>query len=874
MKRVQMLMSWIYPLSFSSCYLSHRDLQLNYKKGRARVRGRARWDRLWQLALASLVLAQNTSALEPLHFLQEHCISCHGEQKQKGDRRFDRLGLNFEDQDTVWTWEEVLDMLNLGEMPPEEEPQPDPQHIKDMVSWITENLEQSMVLREAQEITGLRRMNRHEYLNTIRDLLGLNVESFDPTDSFPADEREEGFENLGGTLVLSDYLLERYLDAAAKSIDKAVNFGKPVEMDPVYLVPDDFTDRTYHFRPQIWFTINVDGKYVDFGHGDAKSDRLYAPRFKGAPADGFYTIRIKAEGINRINRYNASMMNYDPEEPIKMQLLVTDPRVAYPGRKYNNSDRILATVPLKDNKVETYEFRVWMDKGFVPIIRYPNGPQPFKQVLSRLTAKHHLDVVPSNWRDGVAAQPSENQEIYLSDVYEGPRIRFYGMEIHGPDADVWPPKNHQLLFGKKSVSPRQVDPEEVVMRFGARAFRRPLLAKERERYVSFFERQLEAGEKRVDALKAMLTALLASPNFVYIQAPLDESSGVGEDEFPKRLDQFALASRLSYFLWSSMPDKGLFLAATRGLLNDPAVLQSQVARMLKDEKARALANQFTDSWLHLNKLGEMPPDTGKFGIYHERFLEPLMKEETRLYFHYVLANNRPIQEFIESDYSFVNRYMADLYGFEGVKGDHFRKVRFADRNVRGGILGHASILTATSNGVETSPVIRGIWILENILGTPPSPPPPDVDPLEPDIRGATTIREQLQKHRKVETCYECHRKIDPLGFALESYDPIGRYRTAYRDDRGRMTNRIETSGKLPSGESFEGVADLKGILLERSDLYTHCLTEKLLTYALGRKLTFGDRATVNQICEELKDRGHGLQDLVELIVLSDAFRDI
>ena len=448
------------------------------------------------------------------------------------------------------------------------------------------------------------------------------------------------------------------------------------------------------------------------------------------------------------------------------------------------------------------------------------------------------------------------------------------MEIHGPETEVWPPRSHQAIFGKKSVSPRQVDPAEVVIRFGSRAFRRPLLAKERERYVAFYQRQIDAGETSVNALKAMLTAILASPNFIYIQAPLNENTEVRREETPSKLDSFSLASRLSYFLWSSMPDQQLFASAAKGELNDPQILRSHVIRMLKDPRTRAMADQFTDSWLHLNKLGEMPPDTGKFTVYHERFLEPLMKEETRLYFQHVLANNRPIEEFIDSDYSFVNRYIADLYGFDGVQGDHFRKVRFADRNMRGGILGHASILTATSNGVETSPVIRGIWILENILGTPPSPPPPDVDPLEPDIRGATTIREQLQKHRKVETCFECHRKIDPLGFAMENYDPIGRYRTVYLNDSGRVINRIETSGELPSGEHFKDMADLKDILLERKDQFAHCLTEKLLTYALGRKLHFGDRATVSQICEDLKDRGNGLQDLVELVVLSDAFRDI
>jgi hypothetical protein len=830
--------------------------------------------------LVTTILVLSTSSLgfgqsiDPHAFLEEHCFKCHGEEKQKGDRRLDELTLDFGDRDTAWAWDEVLDMLNLGDMPPEDEPRPDTVAIKEMVTWITEELENSILVTEAREMTRLRRMNRYEYLNTVRDLLQLKVDSFDPTEFFPVDEREEGFENISDKLVLSDYLLERYLEAATAIVEKAVNFGKPPEMKSVYLEPDDYTDRTFHFRPQIWFTINVNGEYIDFGHGDAKSDRLYAKKFKGASADGYYTIRITAEGVNRINKYDPDMLRYDPDEPIKMQLLATNPAVANPSRKYNNSDRVLATVPLEDNEVKTYEFRVWMDKGFVPIVRYPNGPQPFKQVLSRLTEKYHLDVVPSNWRDGVASEPSENQTVYLSDVYEGPRIRFYGMEIHGPEPPDWPPPSHQAIFGRGVVPPKKIDPEKVVMNFGSRAFRRPLLAKERERYVSFFNRQVEAGESVLDALKTMVTAILASPNFIYVEAPVDKDLELSEKEIPYNQDQFSLASRLSYFLWSSMPDQELFAAAAKGKLSDPEELRRQMVRMLGDSKSRALADHFTDSWLRLNKLGEMPPDTGKFGIYHTRFLEPLMKEETRLYFQHLLTENRPIDEFIDSDYTFVNHYLGELYGFTGIQGDHFRRVQFLDRQVRGGVLGHASVLTATSNGVETSPVVRGIWILENILGTPPSPPPPDVEPLEPDIRGAASIREQLQKHRKVETCAECHRKIDPLGFAMEIYDPIGAYRREYRNDNGRPIGKIESSGELPTGESFKNMADLKTLLVDRKEQFARCLTEKMLTYALGRKLIFTDRATVRVICEDLEERGNGLQDLVELVVMSEAFREI
>jgi hypothetical protein len=512
---------------------------------------------------------------------------------------------------------------------------------------------------------------------------------------------------------------------------------------------------------------------------------------------------------------------------------------------------------------------VWLDKGFVPVVRYPNGPQPIKQVLTKVTLKHHLDVVPSNWRDGVAAQPSENQTVYLSDVYEGPRMRFYGMEIEGPENDNRPKASHRAIFSDDYIPADKVDPEAVVMQFVPRAFRRPLLKSERERYVGFYHQLITAGESPENALKAMLTGILSSPNFIYIQVPAD-----GNQELPYDRDEFSLASRLSYFLWSSMPDQELFAAAAKGRLSDPEELRHQAMRMLQDPRARALADHFTDSWLRLNKLGEMPPDTGKFTVYHTRQLQPLMKEESRLYFQYVLANNRPIEEFIDSDYTFVNHYMADLYELPGVSGDEFRRVLFVDHSIRGGILGHASVLTATSNGVETSPVVRGIWILENILGTPPSPPPPDVEPLEPDIRGATTIRDQLLKHRKVETCAECHRKIDPLGFAMESFDPIGVHRVRYQDANGRPLGNIDTAGVLPSGDQFENISELKTLLLERKDQFSRCLTDKMLTYALGRKLTFGDHKTVKQIQEALEERGNGLRDLVELVVMSDAFQEI
>ncbi len=818
-------------------------------------------------------LEGNASTLEPLAFLQKHCIECHGEEKQKGDRRFDQLTLDFHDLDTAWDWEEILDLMNLGEMPPPDEPQPSSDEKFAMIDWITGQLDTVHAVRAEQERTQIRRLNAFEYRNTIRDLLHLNMDSFDPTDQFPPDEEVDGFQNLGKTLVLSDYLLEQYLGAASKSLGKAINFDRAPPVLRDFFVADDMCDRKFQFRPQIMFEVNVDGSYVDIGHGDRESFRLYADRFKGVPADGYYTIRLDASALNRINAYDPEILGMDPGEPLKADIIVTDPTVGNPESRTNASDRTVATIPIVDNDRQIYEVRAWMDKGFVPIVVFANGPRPFKRTLTRLVEKYHLDVVPSNWRSGTDREPAEIQDIYLSDVYSGPLLRVYSMAIEGPEINQWPPESHQTIFGSRPVDPAHIDPVAVIERFAPRAFRRPVLPAEIDRYVKFYNKLLNMGSSPLTAIKGTLSAILTSPHFLYVERPWDDSLE-NEGLAPEHADQFTLASRLSYFLWSSMPDEELLAVAARGELASPHELRYQALRMLRDEKARAFTNQFTDSWLHLSKLGSMPPDAEKFKVFHDRNLQPLMKEETRSFFQHILQRNRPIDQFLQSDYTFLNRYLAGLYGIEGIVGDHFRKVNLSPDSQRGGLLSHASVLTTTSNGVETSPVVRGIWILENILGTPPSPPPPDVEPLEPDIRGATTIREQLVKHRKVETCAECHRKIDPLGFAMESFDPIGRFREVYTNEAGEVTNEVDTAGELPTGQSFQNLDELKQVLLERKHLFAKCLTEKMLTYALGRELTFGDRATVNGILEELERRGDGLQDLVELVVTSAAFQSI
>jgi hypothetical protein len=340
--------------------------------------------------------------------------------------------------------------------------------------------------------------------------------------------------------------------------------------------------------------------------------------------------------------------------------------------------------------------------------------------------------------------------------------------------------------------------------------------------------------------------LLASPVFLYLVEPKGSV-------IKTSLSEYELASRLSYFLWSSMPDDELFALAQRGTLSTPHVLARQVDRMLSDSKASAFSMNFSGQWLGLRRLGEMPPD-------------PEMKETLRL-FNHLLSQNESVLRFVDASYTFLNPALARHYGIAGVTTEGFQRVALQSADRRGGLLGHGSILTLTSNGVETQPVVRGIWVLENLLGTPPSPPPPDVQPVEPDTRGVTTIRELMAKHRTIETCNECHRKIDPIGLAMENFDHLGRFRTRYAKN-----SPIDPAGEMPDGSKFDGPAGIRGYLLARPEQFTKCLTEKLMIYALGRRLAFTDRDDIDGVVAQSVAGGHGFRDLVKLIVATRAFQ--
>jgi hypothetical protein len=406
-----------------------------------------------------------------------------------------------------------------------------------------------------------------------------------------------------------------------------------------------------------------------------------------------------------------------------------------------------------------------------------------------------------------------------------------------------------------SLKPNDLNREKIRERlriFAAKAFRRPLWQGELSPIESMVNRKLDEGLEPLQALQLGFQTILCSTSFLY----LDENSG--------KLNDYALASRLSYFLWSTAPDSELLTLAEQNKLSKSVVLRGQVKRMLRNSKSNRFSNNFIRVWLNFDNIGEMPPSKD-FKVYYRDNLEVAMRNETQTFFRHVLDHNLSTHEFLNADYSFLNRELALHYGIEGIEGNHLRRVSLKG-TPRGGLLGHGSFLTASANGVDTSPVVRGIYMLEKLFGYTPPPPPDDVPDIEPDIRGAKTIREQLAKHREIATCAECHRKIDPFGFALENFDAIGRWRNEYGKNMP-----IDASGELPNGDAFSTVPEFGKHIIKREGQFSRSLTEKLLTYAIGRELVPSDRPAIDAILREMRQDNKGLRDLIEAVVLSEVF---
>ena len=845
------------------------------------------------------VMTDKAADLRP--FLARYCYECHGPDKQEQDLRFDTLGHDLADVETLRTWQDILDQVSLGEMPPPKKQQPAASELTPFVEVLTARLEAAYAQNKSTGgSTVLRRLNRAELRNTLRDLLYLQGPDYrSPTvgpeivdaqgsgavinvatgveRDFPEDEKQQGFDTIGQKLMMSDFLLALTVGAAEDALGRATTEGDKPSTEPRRFASPIRGEPRGPLAP-IAHKLNpgYDGIFEiymqpDSGLNDEGRVSPAALYGTGVGVSARYRITVEASAHNHEHQLG-KLIDIPLDEPMMLGLHVADVRKR-PGYSGGSpADMPVVQWPMTaDGKTKTFVHELYLNSTWTAWLGWENGPQarafrPVEIVEQALPGAFRPR--PPN-----EAPEQEKQEyqadmvkaLFDADGYMGPHLRIHSITFE-PLIDQWPPRSHTLLYGTTGSE----SPADLLLEFARRAYRGPVLPADVDDYVKLVEAQLEKGLPRAEALRMGYAAILVAPRFLYVH----ETAGP--------LDGYQLASRLSYFLWSSMPDEELFALAADGTIKDPAVLHAQVERMLNHENAAAFTRRFVTSWLRLDKLGAMAPDrSGPYRYYFDRHLWPLMADETDAYFADLLKHNGPIRDLIDSDYTFMDERLAqhcynisdgfhqpdstDYYP-KYVRGAFMRKVKLKDSR-RGGVLTHPSVLTATANGVDTSPVIRGVWILESILGTPPSPPPPDVPALSPDLRAATTIREQLDAHRKNEACNSCHQKIDPMGFAFENFNPIGRWRDTYPGS----DKKIDPSAELPNGEPVADIVALRKYLLTREEQVTRNLCEKLISYATGRMIEPTDRSEVERIVRQLREKNGGLRDLVDLVVQSKPF---
>jgi hypothetical protein len=799
------------------------------------------------VTLSWLLLATGAIGKESQSFFKTHCIKCHGPEKQKGKLRLDTLTWSPAASHNAETWQAIVDRISDGEMPPEEEPQPDARDKTAIVDALKKRI--AGASHEAKKVI-LRRLNRMQYRNTIRDLLHIDVSVSDPTELFPADDKLEGFDNLGEALQMSDFLLRQYLKVARLALDQATVEGDFPEVLTYTL--DSTKARALNYKAQGNVT---DKNYVllfqsdERAPGDARGQNFINCR-EGATHDGWYefSFEVESRGRGNLAKELGSYAKrddypiYRPEDLHRFEIYATAPNST--SQIQTRPRRLIVAIDLPDNQKQTIRRRIWLPKAWRVEVGFGNGfAYNGNTLLEILDPKFDWDAHDEMDKRGQRAFATRALIAQL-ERQDAPRIVVHSVKETGPHYDQWPPISHKTALGEAGESI-----EQHLRDFASRAFRRPVTDAQLAGYVRL-------AKASPEGLRTAIEAILCSPRFVYLF------------ENPGALDDHALASRLSYFLWNTMPDAPLFEDAQSGRLHDPTVLSGHVDRMLADVRSDEFVNSFVWAWLKLQNTVEMAPDPMKYNDYHRNRINEGMIGESTGFFRQMLTKNLPLRNFIDSDFTVMNADLGRHYGLLGAVNTtaKYRTVSLNRNGHRGGLLGQAAVLTASANGVDTSPVVRGIWILENLLGTPPDLPPDDVEIPEPDARGELTIRQLYAKHRTVASCNDCHKKIDPLGFALENFDAVGGWRTKYVSGHS-----VDPSGRMPNGESFKDITGLKQIMLRDLDQFSRNLSTKLLTYATGRTMEVADRAEIDRIAEEALRGGQGLRDLVKAVTTSQTF---
>jgi hypothetical protein len=783
------------------------------------------------------------STIQP--FIAENCYGCHNATKKKGDLNLKVYDTFTSVADDTNLWEKVLLKVRSGEMPPEEDLRPLAEEVATLVEWLDQAIaDADRAARPDPGRVTVRRLNRAEYNNTVRDLLGVDAR---PADDFPQDDTGYGFDNIGDVLSLSPLLMERYM-VAAERVARTAIFGPEAQKPTV--VRRNSSGR--HIEP----SPEVPASYDETGLTLANALHV-THRF---PATGDYTVRAFVGGSRPLASDPVHVGLWVDGHRVEALTLDPESRAAFPGFKQDFSGQFV-------------EFRVRLTAGehwvAAPIERLYeglpvtyHGPNPSaRPIPPRREFTPRRELPPER-----LAEIRKRFEEAQNEVAPANTVRVNHFEIAGPYDQQTGPSADSLkkifICGHAAGSHKPGCARRIVTSLMTRAFRRPVTRVEVDRYLQFFRAARANGDPFAEGIAVALQAVLVSPDFLF----RFEGRPAGRASTPiEPISQHELASRLSYFLWASMPDDELRLLADQKMLRKPEILETQVRRMLKDPKARSLVEEFGGQWLRFRALESASPDAERFPQF-EDYLRLSMKRETELFFEGIVRDDRSILEFIDADYTFLNERLARHYGIEGVKGPEFRRTTLTDPR-RGGVLTQGSVLTVSSYATRTSPVLRGKWILENLLNAPPPPPPPGVDNLDEEAVGsASSLREQLEAHRKNAICASCHRRMDPLGFGLENFDAVG----AWRTEDGKFP--VDATGILPDGRSFQGPTELKAILRTERAAFAKAVTSKLLTYALGRGLEPYDRRTVRTIARRLPADDYRFSSLVLEIVNSTPFR--
>jgi len=803
--------------------------------------------------IASLAFASGVPAAEPYDaFLEKHCIACHGPDKEKGDLRIDQLSRDFKLGPDTHHWAEVIEQVNSGEMPPKKEKRPSQQEIADFITTLDAQLKEGKAARmAARPAVAHYRLSRKEYQNTVYDLLGVR---YDPTKQGELNEDTlwHGFERIGSELSLSPSHVDRYYRAAETVLDRAfpttaTGEGRKVRKTAADLrygggkKQQEALDRFGIKRPLRYLMFpHVEG----LGGGTALTPEWFGET--GSEHSGLYRVRFQASGIRpakgQIAHLQIGHLNNRVVEPL-IEFDITAPEdmpEIYEGEVYIEMPatlnfRVEATDEIDRRAGNAYASALGNRPAYIfthtseTLLLNPNAPQMFDDKGNGLFSTVLLDWI--EWEGPLVSETEKSRRVSLM-----------------PPDDATPAVVAEHLH-----------------RFAERAWRRPIKKEELEEYLRSYRSEREAGENMAYAYRVAMKGLLTSRHFLYLVE--------GDAAVREQLNDSELTTRLSYFLWSSMPDDALFTAAKGGTLKGED-LKKEVDRMLADSKASRFIEDFSRQWLQLHRVGMFPPDQKLYPTY-DRWLETSMRREPVEFFREMFSKNRPLTEFIDSDWTMANARLCDFYGLPEPKTGGFQRVSLKPEDHRGGLLTMGAVLGLTSDGTRHRPVHRGVWLSEAILGKTPPPPPANVPAIEPNPpeNPKATLRDKLEAHAKDANCAACHAKIDPLGLAWDNYDAIGQWRTHEKVAAGTGKDPVvNPAGAMPDGRTFKDATEFKRLLLEDRDKVARAFIEHLCTYGLRRVLSFDDQDDLNDIQAEAKKTNYRIQDIVRAVALSDLMR--